>query len=191
MIRRAIDWADVHRRLEKSQMVLAGSAEQSPEQVGWILAERTRRMAAAVVDRSAERMVTLLSCRIGAERYALALDAVAEVAPFGKLTLPPRASSALLGAMNVRGVVHRVFDLGRLMALVGPGTPGGHIVILRGQDFPTGLRVDQAEAIVALSAGRLQGATAAQQNRFTSTVVDGLLVVDLEKIVAQIAGQRT
>ncbi len=191
MTRRAIDWADVHRRLEKSQAALSDAAEQSPERIRLILAERTRRMAETAGDQTAERAEALLVCRIGAERYALPLDAVAEVATLGALTLPPRAPPALLGAMNLRGVVHRVFDLGRLMALEGTGGPGGHAVILRRQDFPTGLRVDQAEGIVSIAAGRLADGETAHQNRFTSNVVDGLLILDLDKIVAQIAGQRT
>ncbi len=191
MIRRAIDWADVHRRLEQSQAALSDTSEQSSERVRQILAERTRRMAAVVVDTRKERLALLLVCRLGAERYAMHLGEVAEVAALGALALPPRAPPALLGAMNLRGVVHRVFDLGRLMGgagLVGAGEPGGHVVVLRRQEFPTGLRVDQAEGIVPILADRLAVNASAHQNCFTKTMVDGLLILDLDKIKALIAG---
>ncbi len=140
-------------------------------------------------DRTAEQTVTQLVCRIGVERYALPFDAVAEVTALGALALPPRSSPALLGAMNLRGVVHRVFDLGRLMGLDVVGLSGGHVVILRLQNFPTGLRVDQAEGIATIRADRLIDDVTTHQNRFTRNLVDGLLILNLDKIRARIHGQ--
>ncbi len=189
MSRRAIDWADVHRRLERTRAALSEEPGRGSERFAAIMAERTRRIA-ATAERGAEKTAALLVCRIGGERYALPLEEVAEVATLGGLALPPRAPPALLGAMNLRGAVLRVFDLGRLLTLDGSGEPGGHVAVLRRQDFPTGLRVDRVERIETLSAGRIAaGAAADRQNRFTRSIVDGLLILDPDKIAAEIARQ--
>ncbi|MEI8395437.1 MAG: chemotaxis protein CheW [Rhodospirillaceae bacterium] len=185
-----IDRADVHHRPARSVTVSVDEPDRASARIQHILTERTRRMAKAAADRTTEKTVALLVCRVGTERYALPLAEVVEVATLGTLALPPRSPPALLGAMNLRGVIYRVFDLGRLIALEGSAEPGGHVVILRSRGFPTGLRVDRAEGIVSLPGDRLTRSDAADcGNRFTENVVDGLLILDPNKIKDRIAGQ--
>lgn len=69
---------------------------------------------------------------LGGERYAVDLAAVQKVIPIGPITPVPGVPAHLLGAMNVRGRVLPVLDLGALLCDAGnPCHPGQESLLLR------------------------------------------------------------
>jgi hypothetical protein len=72
----------------------------------------------------------LLTFRLARERYAVAFDAVAEVAPAGTVRRVPRAPETIRGLAERRGRVLAVVDLPRLFG-DGPSDDGTvHVVSL-------------------------------------------------------------
>jgi purine-binding chemotaxis protein CheW len=92
--------------------------------------------------------------KVGAERYALPLEAVREVVlpqpPFARV---PRCPDAVRGAMNLRGRVIAVVDLAQLVGLpaqgLGPGL--GQVLILDHGKRALGLLIGGVVGVEALA----------------------------------------
>jgi len=93
--------------------------------------------------------------RAGAERFALALEAVREVVPprppFARV---PRAGAGVRGAMNLRGRVVAVVDLAVLLGLDVPPLAGGQgqVLILDLERRSLGFLVEGVVGVEALAA---------------------------------------
>ncbi len=99
--------------------------------------------------------------RVGAERYALPLEAIREVVnpqpPFARV---PRTSDAVRGAMNLRGRVVAVVDLAPLVGLSrpAPGEGQGRVVVLDRDRRALGLLVDDVLGVEPLEVAERSGA---------------------------------
>ncbi|CAK0763460.1 hypothetical protein CCP3SC15_20025 [Gammaproteobacteria bacterium] len=185
---RVLDWDDLRQRLEQSRQSLTTGEELATERFRLLLAERTERLAAPLPDNRVSRWTPMLVCRNASEDYALPLDAVASVAPLGNLTMPPRAPPALLGAMNLHGVIHRIFGFRRIIGSGGDAETEGHVLVLRHSAYPTGLRVDRAKRIVEIDADRLtSGRSGDRSTHWTLGSIDGIQLLDLEAITDYLA----
>jgi len=95
--------------------------------------------------------------RAGGERFALPLEAVREVVvpqpPFARV---PRAPAAVRGAMNLRGRVVAVVELGPLLGLapdaLGPGQ--GHVLLLDRERRGLGVLVSSVLGVESLAPAR-------------------------------------
>jgi len=96
----------------------------------------------------------LLIFRLGTHRCSLPLSGVREVVPCGPLVRIPRAPPVLRGAMNVRGRVATVVDLGLLLGMPAAthGVPTERVLILEPRRRDVGLSVSEV-----LSIGNLRG----------------------------------
>jgi len=96
----------------------------------------------------------LLILRLGERRYSLPLSGVREVVACGPLVRLPRAPPVLRGAMNARGRVATVVDLGLLLGLpeAGTGAPAERVLILEPRRRDVGLWVSEVSAIGNLRA---------------------------------------
>ena len=87
--------------------------------------------------------------RIGAERYALAVEHVLEVTPFSPPTPLPGARPDLLGLVALRGRVLPVYEATGLL-----GAPGEHrptrIVVVADGALRAGIAVDEVFAVGSL-----------------------------------------
>jgi len=92
--------------------------------------------------------------KVGAERFALPLEAVREVVlpqpPFARV---PRCPDAVRGAMNLRGRVIAVVDLARLVGLPaqGLGAGVGQVLILDHGKRALGLLIGGVVGVEALA----------------------------------------
>jgi len=180
---RAFDWTDLRRRLEQSRKSLSAGTELETERFRILLAKRTQWLATPLQDEQIKRRMPILICKNAGENYALPLNAVSAVAPLGNLAMPPRVPAALIGAMNLHGIIHRIFDLQRMIGGTGNTESGGHVLILRHLSYPTGLRVDRAERITEIDAERLKsGRSADRSTRWTLGLTDGIQLLDMEVI---------
>lgn len=111
--------------------------------------------------------------RLGAEHYALDVEAVSEVVQLGEVMRMPGAPAHILGVRNLRGEAVPVVDLA---ALAGPGADGDArvAVVLDDGERRAALTVD-AVVDVATLAPPPQAASASELLR-ASTVVDDVLV---------------
>jgi purine-binding chemotaxis protein CheW len=151
-----IDWEDVHRRLERDRAALDRALDPPPERVRQVFRRRAELLARAGNEPAAASGSTaLLIFRLGAERWAVELDRVAEVVPHPRVSPVPGAPSQVAGVVQVRGEIRPVCDLAGLLELPGLDGPCAVLLLRRGaREF--GLRTGPVEEIRSLPAAALR-----------------------------------
>lgn len=133
----------------------ADFARRDRESMETVFRERAARLAQRVrLDTSATFEALVFT--LGAERYAIELNGLAEVLPLIGCTPVPGAPLELAGVVNLRGEIRPVLDLARVLALPeADGRSPGWLLLLRGHGQTVGLRVDQVEKIRPLRSDEL------------------------------------
>jgi purine-binding chemotaxis protein CheW len=143
--RRSIDWAAVRQRLELSRIALEKGLADDPRRIEETYRKRAARLALPEASRAqlgGESVVLVFA--VSSERYAVALPQVREVVESPKITPIPGAPAELAGVINVRGQIEPVWEASLLLGLAAPAhRNSGCAVLLRRQDLPGGLHVDQ------------------------------------------------
>ncbi len=143
-----------------------------------ILAERTRRLAERRDTPDSERPVPVMVLVAGSERFALKLADAAEVAVARAAAVLPRSDPALLGLMDIRGTLCRVYDLALLCGLPAPAQRGGgHVVRIRAGNA-VGLRVDRADAMLDLSPAEMTADPESPPGRLGRRILAGYTLID-------------
>jgi len=125
----------------EQSLAAAGAPDRATVEAVW--RRRAERLARPPVTEETA-LTPVLVFRLGEERYALAVAALAEVIPAGRLARVPRAPAALAGVVALRGEVRPVWDLARLLGLSRPAPSIHYILLLNSR---AGLLVDQLEEI--------------------------------------------
>jgi purine-binding chemotaxis protein CheW len=125
-------------------------------------------------------MATYVRIRVGSEVYALPVEHVVEVAELGGLTPVPGAGSTVCGVANLRGAILPVYDLARVLGVVGEPTKR---YLLVAEDGPrrVGLAVEQVSDV-----GDLVGPTEESDSRLLcgAGIVEDALIgyLDVEEL---------
>jgi len=114
--REKIDYTALRRKLDEAQAVLEGAQVLSPERRREVLAERARALAESRHEERRETM-SVLSFRVGGERYAVPIDSVDHVLESKGLCPLPGAPRYVLGALVSRSRVVPVLDLRQVLGL--------------------------------------------------------------------------
>ncbi len=105
----------------------------------------------------ASRAESVLVCRLAGLAFGLGLTEVREIRSFEPPRGLPGAPVALLGVIDLRGVVVPVFDLRVVLGRpAAPGTGAGLFVVVEHEGVAAGLRVDAVSEVVELPAGALR-----------------------------------
>lgn len=150
-----------------------------------MLDDRTRRLAEPEVKQLIGAAPVLL-CAGRVCRYALPLAAVRAVLPLPKIAEVPGVSPHILGLALLLGERHLVIDLARLGG-EEPNEPvgqNGYAVALR--DAPVALAVAQALDIQS----EPETMPAATSNLVRGIARDGTLLLDTEKLIARVMGEK-
>jgi purine-binding chemotaxis protein CheW len=111
----------------------------------------------------AQKLISLLSFRLGAQEYALPLDRVREIVPLpGHISILPRPETAVLGVITLRD---RLLPLVSLRALLGMAASSGHgprgkVVVVSLGDGAVGLVVDATREILRVDPDIIEPAPA-------------------------------
>lgn len=110
--------------------------------------------------------------RVGAERYALPVANVLEVARLGEIAPVPGAGGSSLGVRNHNGRVLPVFDLATVFGIPRVGSPQ-RIIVAEDAGRRAGLAIDEV-----MDVGPLPYSTEDTPSRFLngSTLADGCVV---------------
>ena len=102
----------------------------------------------------------------------------------------PRAGPALLGLVETRGVLCRVYDLAELFGRRAGSArrAGGHLVVLRQGGGRVGLRVDRAVGIVDVPAAGLLPADDGLPGMLGRITRSGIDLLDPETILGRVDG---
>lgn len=195
--KKAIDWGEVRRRLERARAGVDEALTPSPEEKRKILKERARELArGASSDEAGGEIIEVVELLLGGEAYGVESSYVREVHPLKEITPLPGTPSFVLGLINVRGQIVSVVDLRRFFGLPEMNiTPSSKVVIVSNDmmefgilaDAVSGVRAMQLEAIqtsllqlTGMQAGYLKGVTGARV-----AVLDVGKILSDEKIVVQ------
>jgi purine-binding chemotaxis protein CheW len=180
--RKAIDWRQVRRRLDRAIASTEGSGRLPPDRARAVLEERARALArppAATV--GAGEVLELILFSFGDERAAMETRHVREVVRIGDCTPVPGAPDFLLGIVNLRGEVLAVFDLRRLFG-VPAREPGSlsRLLVLGGDRAEFGLIADAVHEVRTLWLDALREPPGAIAGRelIRGVTADALVVLD-------------
>ncbi len=145
-----------------------------------ILAERAQAIAAAR-GKVQEESLTVLAFRVGAERYAIQAEEVAQVIEIKGLSGLIGSPPWLLGAMLARSRIVPVLDLRHLIGLEGGGLSDLTRVLVLDQDGDVfGLAIESVEGQLAIPVRRL--ADPPPSGPFLWIGPDRLAILDLARL---------
>ena len=125
---------------------------------------------------------------IGAERYGVELQDVAEVLPPVCITPVPGAGVIFAGVINLHGEIRPVMDLRRLLgmdALPGGGRP--RVIVLSKAGRQMGLQVDSVEQVRWIGFRDLQLDENSGRSRYiTGSTKDLIALINAEALFAEL-----
>lgn len=153
----AVDWGEIHARLERSRRALEAGGEPPPGEVERILRERAKSLARPREEApEAAATLDLLVFTLGGERYGIETDHAVEVIPVHDLVPVPCTPPFVLGVVNHRGQVLPVLDLQRLSGLPGQAAKEGCLaVVVEAGGMKFGIFAEAAEGAVRAGANEL------------------------------------
>lgn len=126
------------------------AADFSPEERA-ILGERARCLAQKSEHGVTRKTLNVVILRLGQERFALDVTAVAELVGGAPVTPLPGGPAHLLGLIYHRGGLLRLVDIRPQLGLPVPSSDLAEVVVLNGEGMLTGIGVDAIESVVALA----------------------------------------
>jgi purine-binding chemotaxis protein CheW len=186
----AIDWEEIHRRLEATGRILEHIGERSAEEKKKILAARTKALAAeARGEENAAESVELVEFLLAHEKYGIESGFVSEVLPLKDITPVPCTPVFVSGIINVRGRILSVVDIKKFFGLPEKGLGDlNRVIVLCSGDRNLGILADAILGVHRISVNGLQkpaasftGIRAAHLKGVTAT---GMAVLDAEKILS-------
>lgn len=179
----AIDWADLHRRMEAAQ---AGHVEADPRA---LLESRARALAQAPADQeaAAAEQLRLLTFSLGGERYAVELRYVVEVFRLPMLSPLPGAPAPVFGLTAWRGELLTLLDLRRILGLPSERLDDLRIALVLGERAaPFGVLADVVDEVLVLDPRTVrpvpEGA-ATQREYIRGVTADAVLVLDAARLL--------
>lgn len=134
----AVDWSEVHHRLEAAQTALEREWAPSAEEKKKVLRERALTIARVREEETvAGEVIEIVEFQLLSERYGVESSYVREVYPLKELTPLPCTPSFLLGVVNVHGQIISVIDIRKLFDLPEEGLTDINNIIIVGNDEMT------------------------------------------------------
>jgi purine-binding chemotaxis protein CheW len=187
--RPAIDWPEVHARVERARRALDAVDAGSPEEIQRILSERARALARPLgAPATTGERLQLLIVVLAEERYGIEIARIEDVFPLRELTPVPCTPPLVLGVINHRGRVLPVLDLRRLFDLTGQGVAeGSRVVAVEIGGMRVGLYGDGVEGIVEVGVDEVSPVSTilgGERQAFLRGVTRDMLgVLDLDALV--------
>jgi purine-binding chemotaxis protein CheW len=142
------DAAQLWERLRASVERLATLGQQrlAPDALAQKLAARAKQLRQRLVAKQAGLPVVFLGFRKGRERYGIPIEDVVEVGQLEQFSPVPRTPPFIHGAVQWRGAILTLLDLGKLFALPESGIADLHVCVI----------VEAAGRRVAVGAGQME-----------------------------------
>ena len=155
-----------------------------PARLRLLYRERALRLAARQTSTPAAPKTRMLFFGLGAEQYAIELQALSEVVRSETLIPLPGAPREIAGIANVRGQIRTVIDMDRLLGLSPAKSRGTYIVLLKHDVYRVGIRIDSLAGVGELGLSLVTEPTAvpALKGLIKGVTADALTIVDAEGI---------
>ena len=152
-----------------------------------LLKARAERGARQVQDDKQENLLTVLSVKVGEEKYALPIEVIANVYEGLTVTRVPCVPVGVAGIVNIRGRVYLVLDLKTLLNVPGEVNDSNVLVALADDELELALRVDKIEDVETIPASALSptpGNIGLQSaGHIRGLFPNGLALLDFDSIV--------
>lgn len=140
--RKAIDWAEIHRRLAAIQAAVDRDWAPTPEAQQRLLHARARALAAPPAEAEGDAL-EVVEFRLGEERYGIATEVVREVFPLVELTPLPCTPPFVRGIVNAWGEIVSVIDLRHFFELPATGlTDLNRVIVVASDEMTFGILAD-------------------------------------------------
>lgn len=188
--RTAIDWREVHRKLETSRKRLAEGERRSPEEIRTILRARAQVLARepASPQQSADH-IEVIDFVLAYERYAVESAYVREIYPLKELTPVPCTPRHVAGIINLRGQILTVLDIKKFFDLPDKGLPDlNKVIVLRSATMQFGILADEILGTRRIAPSALQASlptlTGVREAYLRGVTPDRAVVLDAAKLLS-------
>lgn len=185
----AIDWSEVHRRLEIAQAAIERGWRPASEEKKRVLKARAITLAQEPEEEAAaEEYLEIVEFFLGYEKYGIDSSYVREVYPLKELTPMPCAPPFVLGIINVRGQILSVIDIKKFFDLPEKGlTDLNKVIILHSDSTEFGILADVILGVHSVSLSELQPSlptlTGIRQEYLKGVTKERLVVLDAAKLL--------
>lgn len=186
----AVDWRDVHGRLEAVRTAMERGWSTGPEEAKQVLKTRAQVLAQEVKPAEGPQdTFEVIEFMLAYERYAVESAHVREVYPLKELTPLPCTPAHVLGIINLRGQILSVIDVKRFFDLPQKGLSDlNKVIVLRSDAMEFGILADRIIGTRIVSLGELQASlptlTGIREEYLKGVTVDRLVVLDAAKLLS-------
>lgn len=186
----AVDWPQVHRRLEAVRAAMEQGRQPGPEETTQLLTARAQRLAQETSSaQEPQDTLEVIEFVLAYERYAVESVHVREVYPLKELTPLPGTPAHVLGIINLRGQILSVIDIKRFFDLPPKGLGNlDKVIVLRSDAMEFGILADQIIGTRLVSTSDLQASlptlTGIRENYLKGVTADRLVVLDAQKLLS-------
>lgn len=187
-VSRGVDWGAARERLARTERVISGHGERSPEEVARLLEARARTLARPIETDSGIEKLEVLTFALSGERYAVESRYVFAALRLEHITLVPSAEPPLVGLTAWRGEILALFDL---RILTGTSTRAlsdlSWVVVLGDRSAAFGILVDTLHPVIRIPASNihaLPGGVSGTREHVRGVTPDALLVLDAGDLIS-------
>jgi purine-binding chemotaxis protein CheW len=149
-----------------------------------ILRERARRIERDTTIEDTSRLREVLLVKVVHETYALPVERVLAVYEEVTMTPLPGTPVFVAGIVNLRGHLVTVLDLAVLLGMEGSQNELATLVVVEGEDFSVGLRVEHVSEVTLLDLETLTPASVLLQSTHLEGVLpDSTALLDLKALL--------
>lgn len=185
----AIDWAEIHRRMEAVQAT-AEQKEVSLVEKKKILKTRAKALAQEPKTKEeVEEYIQVVEFLLAHEKYGIESSYVREIYPLKDFTPLPCTPPFVLGIINVRRQILSIIDIKKFFDLPEKGlTDLNKVIILRSDHMEFGILADNILGVRNFLPGELQPSlptlTGIREEYLKGVTKDRTVVLDAEKLLS-------
>ena len=187
---KAIDWAEVRRRLEAARETMEQSATPTAEETKRILKSRAKALAREAPEKEgSENSIQVVTFLLAYEDYGIDSSYVREVCPLKELVPLPGTPPFVLGVTSVRGQILSVIDLKKFFELPDRGlTDLNKVIVVRADFMEFGILADAILGTRSIPLAEIQPSlatlTGIRADYLRGVTKDRLVVLDAARLVS-------
>lgn len=183
-----IDWKEIHRRLEETQLAIERGWSPTLEEKKKILKTRAKRLAQEPEEK-AEKYIEVVEFLLSYEKYAIESSYVREIYPLKELTPMPCTPQFVLGIINVHGQIISVIDIKKFFELPEKGLSDlNKVIILHNDVMEFGILADVILGVDNISLSELQPSlptlTGIREDYLKGVTGEQVVILDAEKLLS-------
>lgn len=185
----AIDWREIHQRIESARAAVERGWAPDAEQTKRILKARARALAGepGKTGTAAEHL-EVVEFFLAHERYAVESRHVREVHPLENLTPLPCTPAFVLGIVNIHGEILSVINIKKFFDLPEKGlTDLNKVIILRSENMLFGILADAIAGVRQIPVAEIQPSmptlTGIREEYLKGVTPERTVILDAEKLI--------